>query len=689
MTQNSKHKHFQELSDWKHIALFPKMVPIMKNRALAFIALSLVFIECKTKPADNTLIKALALDRVRVADNFWAPRLETNRLVTIPHCFNKIRESGTIDNFTKAAHLIDGPHLGRSSGDAELYKTMEGAYYTQLLYHSTDFGSMLDSLCILIAEAQEEDGYLFTARTIDPTSAGSVIGPKRWSALYSSHELYNAGHLYEAAVAASLAGRNDLLLDVAKKNADLLERTFGSNKLYGIPGHQEVELGLIRLYRLTGEERYLRLAEFFLHARGQGKSPIPSDSLPYYQYNQNHLPVGDQCEAVGHAVRATYMYAAMTDVAAILSEYEFAEAVEKIWWDIICKKMYITGGIGGNLQGESFSKPYDLPNTTAYNETCAAIGLAMFTQRLFLLHGDARFLDVLERLLYNAVPAGIGLHGDRFFYVNPLESDGLRPFNKGVAARKPWFSCPCCPTNIARFIPSIPGLIYAKDKDGAYVNLFVAGAGEIPWQDHLIRIEQKTDYPWDGRIKLFITPDRPVACTIKIRIPGWVRHEPVPGNLYTIQGEDTVRCEFSINNRPINPTVTKGFALFHRKWYSGDSIAVTFSMPVRIMAAHPGVAENMNKVAIERGPILYCAEEADNGNLSKATISTAAHFHCEHHPDLLGGVTLIKSGRTAATGPSQEMTLVPYAVWSNRTVGAMKVWLPLCDDSIQSDFLDE
>ncbi len=459
---------------------------------LLIASLPLSVLQCRILHHKELHIKDVPLVNIELQDRFWEPRLETNRTTTIPHCFRKIEESGGIDNFATAAGLVHRPHQGRVSGDAELFKVMEAAYYAQVHHPDAKVGHYLDSLSIIIAEAQEEDGYLYTARTVDLEYPSAAAGAARWSNLSKSHELYNAGHLYEAAVAAATEGRNELLLDVAQKNFDLIDRTFGPQKNTAVPGHQEIELALIRMYRLTGKPGYLALARFFLDGRGRDAKTAAADSLAFFQYNQNHLPVKEQFEAVGHAVRATYMYAAMADIAMLMCDSGYKNAVEKIWQDIVGKKMYITGGVGNDSRGEAFGEAYQLPNVYAYNETCAAIGFALFNQRMFQLEGDARYIDVLERILYNGFLAGVGLQGDQFFYLNPLESDGVRPFNKGKPTRQEWFNCPCCPTNVARFMPSIANLLYATGDNEVYVNLFAQSTATVDLAENAIKIVQET-----------------------------------------------------------------------------------------------------------------------------------------------------------------------------------------------------
>jgi hypothetical protein len=611
---------------------------------------------------------------IKVHDKFWTPRLQTNRNVTIPHCFKKCNETGRIDNFTKAAHLIEGDHRGNRYDDSDVYKIMEGAFYSIDQHYDRKMDIFLDSLIILIAEAQENDGYLFTARTINPGENKNSIGPTRWSLNSKSHELYNAGHLYEAAVASYRSTGKDVLLDVAKKNADLICNTFGPGKREDAPGHQEIEIGLVKLYCITGDEKYMNLAQFFLNMRGRNSHRITNDSLYIYQYNQNHKPVVKQEKAVGHAVRGLYMYSAMADLAVFPGHQEYLQTLDKIWNDVVSTKMYITGGVGSSQKGESFGDEYELPNLGAYNETCSAIGHVMFNHRLFLLQGKSKYIDVLERTLYNGLLSGVSLRGDSFFYVNPLKSNGIYLFNKGSATRKEWFDCACCPSNIARFIPSIPQYIYAKRNDELYINLFMGSSGNVTLKHTELNIHQQTNYPWDGHVKIRVTPQKETKFVVNVRIPGWARNKTVPGDLYEYI-DKTKRYTIKLNKRLITPEIKNGYALIKRKWEKNDLIELDFPMPVRRVKSHEKIDENLNKIALERGPILYCIEEIDNGPVDNIYITDHSRLISHFREKFLGGVVVITANSKQGNGKTKEITAVPYYAWSNRGVGEMAVWI--------------
>ena len=632
-------------------------------------------------------VRPVAFDRVVVTGGLWKDRIETNRRVTVPYDFRKCEETGRIDNFAKAGGLKKGPFVGIFFNDSDVFKVIEGAAYTLARHPDPKLDAYLDRLIAAIAAAQEEDGYLYTARTLQPGKDIPGAGPTRWSRLASSHELYNVGHLYEAAVAHYRATGKRTLLDVALRNAELLAKTFGPNRRRDVPGHEEIEIGLVKLYRATGDRRWLDLARFFLFERGNAKG-----HKLYGAYAQDHLPVTQQTEAVGHAVRATYLYCGMADVAALTGDQELVKAIDRIWEDVVSRKMYVTGGIGAQRHGEAFGAPYQLPNDTAYNETCAAIGNALWNHRMFLLHGHARYVDVLERVIYNAMLVGVSLEGDRFFYPNPLSFDGTTPFNHGSTTRQAWFGCSCCPVNVVRFIPSVAGMIYARRKKELYVNLFIASQATVDMAGGKVRIEQQTDYPWSERVRLSVQPDSVRAFTVCIRIPGWVRGKPVPSTLYRyVNGERAPRIRWTINGAPVRPEEVDGFARFTRTWHPGDTIEWSFPMAVRRVVADERVEACRGRVAIERGPIVYAMEGVDHGgDVRWIFLPDDAPLRVQDAPDRLGGGRLVcgearrvvweKDGRMQVE--PCPLRAVPYAVWNHRGATPMTVWIPRSADAV-------
>jgi len=650
-------------------------------RVFCFIAFLMVGLACQGKGRRDYPVKPVEFTKVKILDEFWRSRMKTNRRVTIPFAMQQNEETGRVDNFAIAGGLKEGEYKGERYNDTDVYKVMEGAAYTLATEYDPEMEKYLHELIGVIAAAQEEDGYLFTPRTASPEKPVIGIGEERWSNLAVSHELYNVGHMYEAAVAYYLATGRRNFLDIAIKNADLLVGTFGPDKLRAAPGHQEVEIGLVKLYRVTGNEDYLNLAKYFLDQRGKDlELKFYPDGHRFAIYNdpiqiQAHKPVLEQEEAVGHAVRAMYMYAGMADVAALTSSEEYIHAIGRLWENVVTKKMALTGGLGAHHDRERFGENYELPNLTSYNETCAAIGSVLWNHRLFLLHKDAKFIDVLERTLYNAVIVGVSLEGDTFFYPNPLASDGKFRFNKGAACRQPWFGTACCPGNIARFIPSIPGYIYASKEKEIYVNLFIASETILDLDDQSIKIEQETQYPWDGKIKITISPILEAEFTLNVRVPGWAQNQPVPGDLYRYMNAVDAEPELSVNGESMTIGLENGFVRLRRIWRPGDTVELNLPMPVRLVVSHPNVKENSGKIALERGPLVYCVEGVDHGGKAlDLMLSGSPEFFAEYDPDLLKGIVVIK-GKALLDGKEQTLTAIPYFAWSHRGVGEMTVWI--------------
>jgi uncharacterized protein len=624
-------------------------------------------------------INPVPFTAVKINDGFWAPRMETNRTVTIPFDFKKCEETSRIANFAVAGGLQQGEHIGIFFNDSDVFKVMEGAAFSLSLHPDSRLDAYLDDLIYKVAAAQEDDGYLYTVRTINPEKVTNSSGKERWSNVKDGHELYNVGHMYEAAAAHYLATGKRTLLDVAIKNADLIDCVFGPGKKHDAPGHEEIEIGLSKLYRVTGDEKYLELAKFFLDQRGNEK-----DRKIYGAYCQDHKLVVNQKEAVGHAVRAGYLYSGMADVAALTGDPDYIKAIDRIWENVVNKKIYLTGAIGARHQGEAFGENYELPNKTAYNETCASIANAMWNHRLFLLHGDSKYIDVLERILYNGFLSGVSLDGDAFFYPNPLECDGEYKFNQGDLLRKPWFGCSCCPSNVVRFMPSIPGFVYARVNDSIYVNLYTCASGAIELDDNLVNLTQETNYPWDGLINISVDPQVSSEFTVCLRIPGWVRNKPMPGDLYRYANDDDADITLTVNGRLVPIELDKGYVRIKRQWSEGDVIKLDIPMPIRRVLCRDEVKDNVGKAAIERGPIVYCAEWIDNGgNVFDLSLPDETELNARFYPYLLDGVTAIR-GKAIATykqdgetvKKQQPLMLIPYYAWAHRGAGQMRVWLP-------------
>lgn len=645
----------------------------MKN-VLTATFLTCIYITGNAQINHGYPIDPVPFTSVKVTDNFWGQRLQASREVTIPLAFSKCEETGRYENFVKAAHPNDTYKVeGFSFDDTDVYKTIEGASYSLQTYPDKKLQKYIDSVLVIVAGAQEPDGYLYTARTMNPKHPHNWAGKERWVAVENlSHEFYNLGHMIEGAVAHYQATGKRNFLDIAIKYADCVCREIGNGpqqKKY-VPGHQIAEMALVKLYMATGDKKYLDQAKFFLDTRGYTSR---KDA-----YSQAHKPVVEQDEAVGHAVRAVYMYSGMADVAAITGDSSYIKAIDKIWDNIVSKKIYITGGIGARHAGEAFGNNYELPNLSAYCETCAAIGNVYMNYRLFLLHGDAKYFDVLERTLYNGLISGVSLDGGSFFYPNPLSSNGKY-------SRKPWFGCACCPSNVSRFIPSLPGYVYAVKNDQVYVNLYLSNKAELKVDKKKILLEQETGYPWNGDIRLKITQGNQ-DFTMKLRIPGWVRGNVLPGDLYSYTDNQKPAYQVSVNGQTVESDVNDGYLSIARKWKKGDVVEVHFDMIPRIVKANPKVEADHGRVAVERGPIVYCAEWPDNRfNVHSILLNQHPQFKVTDKPELLYGIRQITTDAQALSYDKAgklvtkdvELTLIPYYAWAHRGEGDMEVWLPI------------
>lgn len=611
---------------------------------------------------------------VKVTDAFWGQRLQASREVTIPLAFSKCEETGRYENFVKAAHPSDTYKVeGFSFDDTDVYKTIEGASYSLQTYPDKKLQKYIDSVLVIVAGAQEPDGYLYTARTMNPKHPHPWAGKERWSAVENlSHEFYNLGHMVEGAVAHYQATGKRNFLDIAIRYADCVCREIGDGAQQKrlVPGHQIAEMALVKLYLVTGDQKFLAQAKFFLDARGHTSR---KDA-----YSQAHKPVVEQDEAVGHAVRAAYMYSGMADVAAITGDSSYVKAIDKIWDNIVSKKIYITGGIGARHAGEAFGNNYELPNLSAYCETCAAIGNVYMNYRLFLLHGDAKYFDVLERTLYNGLISGVSLDGGSFFYPNPLASNG-------GYSRKPWFGCACCPSNISRFIPSLPGYVYAVKENEVYVNLYLSNKAELKVNQKKVVLEQETGYPWKGDIRVKVAQGNQ-AFALKLRIPGWARNEVLPSDLYTYADNQQPTYRVTVNGQEVADKLHNGYFSIERKWKKGDVVEIHLDMLPRIVKANEKVVDDRGRVSVERGPIVYCAEWPDNPcNVHTVLLNQHPRFRVVEKPELLYGISQLKTDAQALSYDKNgklvvkdaELTLIPYYAWAHRGEGDMEVWLPI------------
>ena len=623
---------------------------------------------------DGYPIKPVPLNQVYINDNFWLPRIERNRTITIPYTFAKCEETGRIGNFAKAAGLMKGDFIGQRYNDSDVFKIMEGACYSLIQHPDPKLQIYVDSLVTLVAGAQENDGYLYTTRTINPEKMAPGAGRERWIDERVSHELYNIGHMYEAAVAHYYATGKRTFLDVAIKSADLVSREFGWGRREIAPGHQEIELGLVKLYRVTGEKKYLDLAKFFLDVRGKQAAYLrhpPGSRFAVYNdsvYLQMHKPVLQQDEAVGHAVRAAYMYSAMADVSEAAGNKSYLDASGRLWDNVVNGKLYITGGIGSVEEGEAFGPAFELPNISAYAETCASVANVFWNDRLFRSSGDARYIDILEQTLYNGLISGVSLDGENFFYTNPLESDGS-------FKRSGWFDCSCCPGNIVRFMPAIGQYIYSTDEQGIYVNLFIGSTARLDIRNTELNVTQITNYPWEGKSELLLDPREEATFMIRIRVPGYTGIKPIPGDLYSYRDGKIEIPEIAVNGETVNYKTDKGFAVLERSWKKGDRISVTFPMEIREIVSEEEVKSDWGRIALSRGPLVFCLEEVDNGKVRNIKFGRNPDPSFEYRSDLLNGMGTIKFNGFDHDGKSKEFIAIPYYAWANRDMGEMIVWI--------------
>lgn len=607
----------------------------IKQLAFLFIA-SAGMLSCSTVQKDASFQKnePVNFSQVKITDNFWLPRIDKHAEVTLPACIRQCEvETQRVKNFAIAGGMEQGEFKGLVYDDSDLYKMIEGCSYSLMNHPNPELEKKLDEIIAKIAAAQQEDGYLMTYFIL-----GNL--DERWTNM-DKHEMYCCGHLIEAAIAYYNATGKRSLLDVAIKYADHIDNTFGVGKKTWVPGHQEIELALVKLYRQTGDERYLKLSNWLLEQRGHGHGDWKAKD-----YYQDLMPVSQLSKISGHAVRAMYMFTGMADLASITKDTAYVHALDRLWDDVIYTKMYATGGIGSSRRNEGFTEDYDLPNAEAYCETCASVGMVFWNQRMNMLKGDGKYVNVLERAMYNGALAGISLSADRFFYVNPLESDGTHH-------RKPWYGTACCPSQISRFLPSVGNYVYATSADALWVNLYIASETNVSIDGMPVSIRQATDYPWEGKVRFTLNPDRKEKFTLKLRLPDWCKN-------YTL----------AVNGEEYSPVEEMGYLLVDRTWEQGDEVTFDMAMPVEVVAADPRVKADIGKRCLQRGPLVYCMEETDNPRYDKALLLPSMNYMTAFEPDLLDGVVTI----TAVNG-DDVYKFIPYYAWDNREAGKMKVWV--------------
>ena len=652
----------------------------MKTRTIISIMVLFVLLlsfECLAATTDYPH-QPIPFTKVKVTDTFWLNRLETNRTKTIPFAFGKCEETGRMENFKAAGGLTDSNFRGQFGfDDTDVYKVLEGASYGLMVKPDAEMDKYMDEVISYIAAAQEEDGYLYTAWTLKALETQDHVNccyrQERWDNISSSHELYNCGHMYEAAVAHYTATGKKSFLEIATRSADLICDVFGPGKNEGVPGHQEIELGLAKLYRATGNEKYLNQAKWFLSQRGKSRQRS--------EYSQSHLPVFEQKEAVGHAVRANYMYSAMADVAAFTGDMNFLKAINTLWENVVDTKLYVTGGCGARHSGEAYGDNYELPNASAYCETCAAIANVYWNHRMFLMHGESKYIDVMERSLYNNVLSGVGLDGMSFFYPNPLES-------KHGNQRSPWFGCACCPSNVCRFIASVPGYVYAVKDDALYVNLFIDSKSKFKVGGNDITIKQTTEYPWNGKVIIEITGGK---AELKIRVPDWARGVFDSSKLYELTETNKEKPQLLLNGKPVDMELKNGYASVKRNWIKGDTVEVSLPMPIQRIVCDERVQDNIGKTAIQCGPLVYCIEGCDieGGNVINMMLTKDAKLTKEWKADLLGGINVIsgnmvelyaQEGTDKFKRIDRKFKAIPYYGRSHRGNTSMAVWMPYSEE---------
>lgn len=668
----------------------------MKTNALIASFISLLFASCGSmdKPESAEVLQPIPFQQVTLEDDFWLPRLKTQKEVLVPFALDKVRPA--MDNLRKTGNYLRGvkdelpfPHRYVAS---DLYKVMEGAAYLLTLEKDPALEHTMDSIIDLIGKAQEEDGYLYESHTTGVSArheawGGGGMGDKPYSWVVHSHELYNMGHMYEAAVAYYQATGKDQWLKIAEKNARHINHVFfegdpkynGGKPVNQAPGHEEIELALVKLFRATGDSLYLDMAKRFIDIRGVTYKP-EGEGVMAPSYAQQHQPVREQTKAVGHAVRATYLYAGMADVLAQTGDETLKPALDSIWANIVDTRMHITGGLGAVHGIEGFGPEYVLPNMDAYNETCAAVGNVLFNYRMFLAEKDAKYVDVAEVALYNNVLAGVNLEGNRFFYVNPLETDGRKAFNQGMKGRSPWFGTACCPSNIARLIPQIPGMMYAHTGDEIYCTLYAGTSTVIPLKSGKVRLRQETDYPFGELIRFEVTPEQgEQTFAMRFRIPTWAGRQFVPGELYSYQNDEPSEWKVTLNGEEVPVKLRKGFVTINRTWKAGDKVELRLPMPVRYNKAIPAVEADVDRLCVTKGPLVYCAEAVDNSAMPASYVIAPSSADADVRKEtegLLKNIDFVTiPARSVQDDKVSRLTLVPYYAWDNRGDGAMIVWL--------------
>ncbi|MBC6491403.1 glycoside hydrolase family 127 protein [Flavihumibacter stibioxidans] len=646
------------------------------------IALGLLLLAVTARSQSLQKLYPVSFSQVSITDDFWSPRMKSVADVTIKACIDYTEnKTGRIRNFERAATHLPGKFEGIYYDDSDVYKALEAMAYSLRNNPDAALEAKADEWIAKIAAAQLPDGYLNTYYTLTGLD-------KRWTDM-EKHEDYCAGHLVEAAIAYHNTTGKRQLLDVAIRLAAHIDSVFRLANRPWVSGHQEIELALMKLYHHTGDNKYLELSRWFLEQRGHGYGKgVIWDQWKDPKYCQDEVPVKDQKEITGHAVRAMYLYTGAADVAAVTNDAGYVNAMKKVWEDVVYRNMYLTGGIGAQARNEGFGVDYDLPNELAYSETCASVGMVFWNQRMNMLTGDAKYVDVLERSLYNAALDGLSLSGDHFFYGNPLASTGTHN-------RREWFGTACCPSNIARLVASLGNYIYNTSTDGIWVNLYIGSSTKLTIGGTGVNLQLQTGYPWKGNTTLTVQPDRKKSFSLRLRVPGWL-NQPVPGELYRYADKKDLRPSITVNGKAVDYSLENGYAVITRTWSKGDRVTVDFPLEPRLVTSRPELKQNANRLALQYGPLVYCVEGKDNNNAAwNFVIPEQPAFTVTHRPDLLGGihtisfeapVTTISADKKSVTTSPQTITAIPYFSWNNRGSSPMQVWLPRYFEEIRVNY---
>ena len=680
-----------------YICMIVKPQTMNIRNLLSAGALALMLSACATtdvKPYEGAITQ-VSFDKVTLQDDFWLPRLNTQKQTLVPVSLEKTESA--VENLRRVGAYLRGERVteqfvGPYYVASDLFKVMEGAAYLLTLEKDEELESQIDEIIDVIAAAQAPDGYLYEHHILPKhlRNPRNYAGERPYSYVDHSHELYNMGHMYEGAVAYYRATGKRKWLDVAEKNARHINKVFfegdanynDGKPVMQAPGHEEIELALVKLYQATGEKLYLEMAKKFLDIRGVTYQPN-GEGVQTTDYAQQHQPVREQREAVGHSVRAAYLYSGMADVAAMTGDTSFAPALDAIWHDIVDRKMHITGGLGAVAGLEKFGPAYELPNKNTYDETCAAVGNVFFNYRMYLMSGDAKYIDVAEVALYNNVLAGVNLAGNRFFYVNPLEADGRKAFNHGHTGRAQWFSTACCPSNLARLIPQVSGMAYSYAEDNIYCGFYMGSEVRLPMAGGEVALNQQTQYPFDSNITIEVNPEAEgEEFTLWLRIPTWCGSQFVPGELYSYDDNESSAVVARVNGRKVRAEVVNGFLPVRREWKSGDVVELELPMPVRFSVADERVEADLNRVCVTRGPLVYCAEAVDNEHQVSSYIVGKNVQQTSNIEEIEAGalatipaINLVAAAVTDDGEEESDLTLIPYYAWNNRGDNmAMNVW---------------